>query len=246
MNTTIFALTMREFVSQRRSLLIILLAAVPVLLSVIVRLSDPEDLNRVEWMTSTLLDGTMIRSILPLSCLLLGTAAFGNEIDGGTILYLLTKPIRRSEIVLAKFVSAASLSGVFLVGATIISGLIASESSAGADVVAGFSVAVAIGVLAYTALFILVSLVTQRALLFGLAYILVWEAIATDLFSATAYLSIRQYCLGIADLLSNVSEDTFDPKVTGAAAPFLAAIVTLGALGLAVRSLERLQIREPE
>jgi ABC-2 type transport system permease protein len=197
-------------------------------------------------MTNTLLDGTMIRSILPLSCLLLGTAAFGNEIDGGTILYVLTKPIRRSEIVMAKFVASASLVGVFLVPATAIAGLIAAESSSDTDVVVGFTIAVALGVLAYTALFIVVSLVTQRALLFGLAYILVWEAIATDLFSATVYLSIRQYCLSIAGLLSNVSQDTFDPKVAPAVAPVLAIAVTIGALVMAVQRLEKLQIKEPE
>jgi ABC-2 type transport system permease protein len=101
-------------------------------------------------------------------------------------------------------------------------------------------------VLAYSALFILLSLVTQRSLLFGLAYIFVWEAIATDLFSATAYLSIRQYSLGIADLFSNVSADTFDPKVAAAAAPVLAIAVTISALVMAVRGLEKLQIREPE
>lgn len=243
MNGTVFTLTLREFVGQRRSLLILLLAAVPILLAAVVRISDPEDLNRLDWIANTLMSGTVITTILPLICLLLGTAAFGNEIDSGTMMYLLTKPINRAEIVLAKFAAAASVSVACLVTATVAAGFIAAGD---ADVVIGFGIAVAIGILAYTALFILLSLVTSRALLIGLAYILVWEAIVTELFSATSYVSVRQYSLGIADLLSNVSKETFDAEVVGAVALVLAVAVTFGALMLAVRSLENLQIREPD
>jgi ABC-2 type transport system permease protein len=246
MNQTVFHLTVREYVGQRRSLLILLLAAVPVGLALIVRFSNPDDMNRLDWIANTLMDGTLMRTILPLTCLLLGTGAFGSEFEGGTILYLLTKPITRAEIVLAKFAAAASFSMVFLVPATAAAGLIAIDRSGDIDAVFGFSIAVAAGILAYSALFVLLSLVTSRSLLIGLAYILVWEAIVTQLFSATAYLSIRQYCLGIADLFWNVDERTFNAEVAPAVAPFLALAITIGAVALSIRSLERLQIREPD
>ena len=151
MNTTVFALTLREFVES---------AAIAAPASARRRAGrpgghrpaeQPEDLDRLDWMTNTLMDGTMITSVLPLSCLLLGTAAFGNEIDSGTILYLLTKPISRSEIVMAKFVAAASLAAVFLVPAAARCGTDRdAKARADVDVVVGFTIAVALGVLAYS------------------------------------------------------------------------------------------------
>jgi ABC-2 type transport system permease protein len=245
-NSDVFTLTLREFLGQRRSLLIFLLAAVPVGLAIIVRVSQPDDVDRLDWIANTLMDGTVITTILPLTCLLLGTAAFGNEIDGGTIFYLLTKPIRRSEIVLAKFVAAATLAGVFLTAATLTSGLIAIKDKADVEVALAFAIAVALGTMSYTAIFLLLSLVTSRALLIGLAYILVWEAIVTELFSAASYLSVRQYCLGIADLLWDTEGGIFEADTAGVAALVLAIALTLGALVVAVRSLERLQVREPD
>jgi ABC-2 type transport system permease protein len=244
MNADVFALTLREFVGQRRSLLICLLAAVPVALALIIRATDPDTIEPLEWTANTLMEGTIITTILPLSCLLLGTAAFGNEIDSGTVLYLVTKPISRSEIVVAKFAAAASLTMTFLVSATALSGFIVVMGSGG-DLVVGFTIAVAVGILAYTAVFTLVSLVTSRALLVGLAYVFVWEAGVTELFSATAYLSIRQYTLGIADLLSGLDPDIFQADIAGPAAPILAIAVTLAALALSIRRLERLQITAP-
>ena len=104
----------------------------------------------------------------------------------------------------------------------------------------------ALASLGYSALFLLLSVVTSRALLIGLAYVFVWEGVLTNLFSGTAYLSIREYCLAIADAITTVSPGIFSSQIgAGAAIPLLAAI-TVGALYLAVRRLETLELSESE
>ena len=59
---------------------------------------------------SGILDALVVRTVLPLVALVLGTAALGSEIDDGTIVYLLIKPIARRWIVFATAVVACGRS----------------------------------------------------------------------------------------------------------------------------------------
>ena len=79
----------------------LLLAAIPVLVGLLVRANG----NGVPHVGATL-DGLVIRIVLPLVALVFGTAALGSELEDGTAVHLLTKPIRRSTIVLAKIAVA--------------------------------------------------------------------------------------------------------------------------------------------
>ena len=56
-----------------------------------------------------------------------------------------------------------------------------------------------LGALEYTAVFLALSLVTSRALIIGLAYVVVWEGVVAGLFAGTRILSIRQHALAVAD-----------------------------------------------
>jgi len=244
MNTTIFALTLREFASQRRSLLILLLAFVPVGLALIYRLGDGDDPQ--DFTANFLLDGVVIARILPLTCLILGTAAIGSDIEDGTIVYLLTKPIPRAAIVMAKFAAASLMSVALIVPAVLIAGRLALDGVPGEGAVVGFALAATAGSLAYTAAFILLSIVTSRALIAGLLYVFIWEGLISGIFGATAYLSVRHYCLGIADGVSTLDPRLLDAKFGGAEAFVLAAVVTVVALVLSVRRLGGLELGEAE
>lgn len=244
MNGTIFNLTLRQFTGQRRSLLLVLLALVPIGLALIYRLSDVVD--QQDWTANVLLDGIVITSVVPLACLILGTAALGSEIEDGTAVYILAKPIPRVEIIIAKFAAAALVTAGCIVPATAISALIALQGAQTDGIIAGFAAAALAGVVAYTALFVLFSVATSRALIIGLAYVFIWEGLATELFTGTRWVSIRQYCLGIADLISTVDTDIFEANLDGGPALILVAIVTPVALVLATRRLQRLELTETD
>ena len=77
----------------------------------------------------------------------------------------------------------------------------------------GFLVATALGICAYTMIFVLLSVATSRPLVFGLGYVFIWEGLLGDLFTGTRYLSVRQYCLGIADGITTVSERVFQAEL---------------------------------
>ena len=96
MNSTIFALTLRQITGQRRILLVGVVAALaPVGLALIYRAGTFDD--PLDWTANTLLDNIIVTVVLPLACLLVGTSAMGTEIEDGTAVYLLSKPLPRRE-----------------------------------------------------------------------------------------------------------------------------------------------------
>ena len=243
MNTTIFALTLRQFAGQRRSLLLFGLALIPIALAVIYRLGEHPDQHQE---TASFLADVLITVVLPLACLIIGTSALGSEIEDGTAVYILAKPVPRRAIIAAKFAASVLIAAAFVVPATIASGLIGLSGVPNEGIVAGFAVAVLVGVFAYTAVFILLSVATSHALLIGVGYVFIWEGLITELFSGTRYLSIRQYCLGIADSIASVSSEDFDASLGGPEAFILAAVVAATGLFLAVRRLESFELTDTD
>ncbi len=243
MNEAIFALTLRQFAGQRRSLLLVGLALIPVALAVIFRLGEHLDQQEE---TANFLADIIVTAILPLACLIIGTSALGSEIEDGTAVYILAKPVPRRAIIAAKFAASVLIAAAFVVPATVVSGLIGLQGVPNEGIVAGFTIAVLVGVFAYTAVFILLSVATSRALLIGLAYVFIWEGLITELFSGTRYLSIRQYCLGIADSIASVSTQDFEASLGGPEAFLLAASVAATAVFLAVRRLESFELTETD
>jgi ABC-2 type transport system permease protein len=244
MNATVFALTLRQFAGQRRSLLMFLLALAPVALAVVYRLG--EHLDQHDWTANVLLNGIVVTTVLPLACLILGTSAIGSEIEDGTAVFILTKPVPRRDTVGAKFAASALVAALFVLPATAVSGLVALRGAPEEGIVTGFTIAALLGVLAYTAIFILLSVATSRALLFGLGYVFIWEGLVTELFPGTRYLSVRQYCLGIADLVAKVGERDFEADLGGPEALILAGAVAVAALVLAVRRFEAFEVTDTD
>ena len=57
----------------------------------------------------------MIRVVLPLIALVFGTAALGMELEDGTGVHLLTKPVERWQIIVVKTLVAGTLTAVLIV-----------------------------------------------------------------------------------------------------------------------------------
>ena len=123
-----------------------LLAGLPVLLGLLVYLRGGRpDVDRV-------LDILVVRTVMPLVALVLGTAALGSEIEDGTAVYLLAKPIPRWRIALAKILVAAGLTAALVVPSVVLTGLLIGRGSSEAiGVTLAFAVACFVGGSAYAA-----------------------------------------------------------------------------------------------
>ena len=232
---TIARVTLRGLVSRRRTVLMLLLAAVPILVAVLVR-ANTSGIREV----GPTLDGLVVRIILPLIALVFGTAALGSELEDGTGVHLLTKPVGRTTIVLAKVAVAGTLTALLAVPSTVVAAvLMAQRGSDVGGLVASLGLGVLAGSYVYAAIFAALSIITSRGLIIGLGYALIWEGLLAGLLPGTQVFSVREYVRGIA---SAVSPAVIDSLVGGAAVLY-AAVALAGALAIASYRLAIYEVR---
>jgi len=241
MTRTLALLTARQLLGRRRGLLLVLLALIPLLVALIYRLgSDHVDPTPLEF-APDLLSALVLAAVLPLTALIFGTGALGAEIEDGTAVYLLTKPISRRRILLVKIAVASLATIAVVLPATVLTSvtILAGDSHA---ITAAFALAVVVGAVVYCSVFVTLSVRTSRALLIGLAYVFVWEATVTSFFEGTRWVSVREYMLGLADLVSTAPRFALDAELGGVAALVAAIVLTTLAVLTGIRLLERFEI----
>jgi Cu-processing system permease protein len=107
----------------------------------------------------------LVLLIVPLMALTIGAGSLSGEQERGTLAYLLSQPVKRSEVLLGKYLGlAAALLGVLALGFGL-SGLVIAgrggQTDAGAYVLlAGFAFALALGMLSFG---FLISVLTRKA-----------------------------------------------------------------------------------
>lgn len=238
MTATLASLTVRALLNRRRTLLLVLLAALIVVVAGLFSLSGPAP-REASGFTGRLLADFGIAVLLPLVSVIVGTAAIGSELDDGTIVYLLSKPIPRVRIGLVKLVVAWLVTASIVAPAVLVAGLVGS----GGDAALGLAYAAAalVGALEYTAIFAALSLITSRALVVGLGYVVIWEGVVAGLFAGTRSFSVRQHALAIADAFGVQGSVTAALEL-GTAVTVALAVILLGA-AVAVRRLQGVELR---
>jgi ABC-2 type transport system permease protein len=231
--------TLRQLLGRRRTVLLVLLAGVPVLLAIVFRAANDTD---VAGFATGVLDAVAVTLLLPIVAVLFGTAAFGAEIEDGTILYLLAKPLSRWAVVAAKYLGAVGVTALLTVVSVLVAGAIQMVplGEEGAAATRAFMAAMLVGSFGYVAVFLTLSLFTRRALLIGLVYVLVWEGALSSLLPGIANLSIRQFSLGVANAFWQMSPD--EARLTPSTALPLVIILVVVALVLAAWKLMRFEL----
>ena len=167
MNATVAQLTARSLLGRRRALMLLVLPAILLLFSFLIRAFADADAGA----SAGVLSGFALGTVVPLLALVAGTGAIGPEIDDGSVVYLLAKPLRRSSIILSKLaVSVAVVTAVAAVP-TLLAGLVLSGTAGGLALAYGVGAFVA-GI-AYCALFLLLAVLTRNAVVVGLLYALI-------------------------------------------------------------------------
>jgi len=248
-NPTVARITLRATLGRRRALLFAVPAVVLILLTVALKATRAPVLP---WPSHVL--GTFGFSVLlPLTALIIGTSVLGAEIDDGSIIHLLATPVRRSAVVVTKFVVATALTVVFAAVPELIAALISGGGSvpgpgdagpvpigAGSFAVALFTGALACSVI-YNAVFVMVSAATTRAIAVGLLYVLVWEVLLSNFVSGVKLLSVSHYGLGIANGLA--SDPALEAGLGVLTSVVMGAIVTVVALALAMNLLSSFTLK---
>jgi ABC-2 type transport system permease protein len=215
-NATVAQLTVRTILGRRRALLLLALPVVLLGLSVIVRLTVNPDSR--EDVTIGLLGTFALATLIPLLGLIAGTGAIGPEIDDGSIVYLLAKPVNRHSIVVSKL--AVSIAVVTTFGAipVFVAGLLLDGTVDRLWLAYGLGALVA-GI-AYSALFLLLAVITRNAVVVGLIYALVWESVVGSFVPGAQALSIQQWSLAVTRVV--VGDRAESLGITAAVRPQIA------------------------
>jgi ABC-2 type transport system permease protein len=197
MNTVVMQLTLRSLLSRRRLVFLLLLPGALLALSLLVRwLAGPG-----EEVAANLLNVFALGAVVPLLGLIAGSGSIGPEIDDGSIVYLMAKPLNRFVIVVSKLVVATGVVLAFAVLPTLVAGFVLAgfAASPARDLILGFTLAAAVASLAYSALFLLLGVLTRNAVVLGLLYALVWETTVGGFVPGAQALSVRQWSLSLTE-----------------------------------------------
>jgi ABC-2 type transport system permease protein len=198
-NRTVVGLTMRTLLGRRRGVLFVVLPALLIILAGTIRWAAGVDTD----IAVGFLGGFAVGTVLPLLALLAGTGVIGPEVDDGSIVYLLAKPIPRWHIVVSKLLVAIATVVVFGALPVWVCGLILTGQVGGLSV--GFGVGAILAGTAYCAVFLLLAVVTRHAVVFGLVYALIWESLIGGFVPGVKTLSIQQWALAITREMVDVA-----------------------------------------
>jgi len=184
----VFDLSLEGMMWSRRTLLMGLLVALPVLFAIVYRvvlatqpqaeLLPPADLYAV------IVALYWIRNVLPLAALFFATSLVADEVEGRTLTYLITRPLTRASIFAGKFaayvvttLSLALPAGVLAFFILLSARGLASVPPAVGDLLRDLGV-MALALVAYGAFFALLGVFLKRPVIPGLMFLYGWELMA--------------------------------------------------------------------
>lgn len=231
MNGTIARLTFANLTRGWRGLLLTLLPLVFLFLALVTRLLAGINDQAI----NGLLDGLNLVTVVPLVTLIVGTGALSTEIDDGSIIYLLTKPINRRKIIATKLAVATAVAVTITAVPTLVAGILLTGTLG--EVALAYTMAAVISCIVYAALFVMLSAASRHAVIIGLVYIMLWEGLIIGLVEGARVLSIQHWGTAIS---AQVFGDVMASSVNGIAAMVL-AVIAFGATtwfaGSSLRSL---------
>jgi ABC-2 family transporter len=157
-------------------------------------------------------------SLFYLSVLLLmfyGTTAFGDEIDGKTIPYLLTRPRSRLSFLLAKSAAVVLVTALFLGGGIFAAAALLKGADPFAEqqaVETGLRVVAILGLasLTYGCGFILLGLSVPHPVLWGLLISFGWEGFVAAIPGELKALTVHRYLEGLLTRACDLRGEVFD------------------------------------
>jgi ABC-2 type transport system permease protein len=248
LNGTVASLTRRTLLGRKRTLILLLLPlallALCTLARVLAGLDDDIARELDGPLAPDLLGAFGIAILMPLLSLITGTGSIGPEIDEGSIVYLLAKPLNRYSIVVTKLAVAVAVTIVFAVLPVGVAGVVLTGEVG--TVTLAYAAGALVGGVAYCAGFLLLAVLTRNAVVVGLIYALVWESLVGGLVPGAQALSVQQWSLAV---VRKILGDSADRLGVEAAVGFgtglvLLALVTVGATVYAGRRLQTLRINE--
>src|SRR6266568_7095962 len=234
-NGTVAKITFRATMGRKRAFLFAITPLILLVVTALLKLASPE---RASW-PADILGVFGFSVVLPLTALIIGTSVLGAEIDDGSVVHLLATPVRRSSVIMTKFAVGAALTMVFVAVPELLAGLIATGGATRLAI--GLFIGALAGSVIYNAIFVMISVLTTRSVAVGLLYVLIWESLLGNFVAGARELSVGQYSLGVTNSIAH--KTALNAGLTLTTAAVMGSIVTVAALGFAIRGLASFSLK---
>ena len=194
---TITALTIRQFLKSRSLVVITLICLIPLAIAIVPHLlSDIPSIRSLRSNMGNVIFLNMYATLLmPISVLVLSSAAFGDEIDDKTLYILALKPMSRFRIVFEKLLAVLLVAVPVVWGSIVIvwATLAWGNFDALQDMVWPMLAGSLVGIIGFGSIFLTVSRFIRRTLLLGMFYVTIWEGALSGFLPGIRSFSISHY-----------------------------------------------------
>lgn len=243
---TITSLTIRQFLNSRSLIVVALICLIPLAIAIVPHLtSDPTSVNSLRRTMANVVFLNMYATLLmPISVLVLASAAFGDEIDDKTLYILALKPISRFRIVLEKFLAVVVVAVPVVWGSiAIVWAVMAWGNFDGMrDMLWPMLAGSLVGIIGFGSIFLTVSLLVRRTLLLGMFYVSIWEGALSGFLPGIRNFSISHYGRSMFVNLLDDDRITVDNAADTGRVIITIVIVAVVALGLGTWRFRRMAI----
>jgi ABC-2 type transport system permease protein len=243
LNRTVMWLTWRQLFARRRLVFAIAFSLAPVLFTLVFRVLVDDGPASEATFFNSLIREIVIGTLLPLAALVFGTTAFGGEVDDGTLLYLLVKPIQRWQVLASKLVVSVLSTLAVVIPAIALPWLVLAGHDITTRVAGAYFAGAAIAALLYSAAFLALGLANRRSLVIGLLYVVSFEGIMSRSLPGFKSLSIREFALAVSKAASGGAV-TIENAVSTSTVWWMGTIILAASLYWTATRLVRYEVAE--
>ncbi len=166
--------------------------------------------------------------VLPVVCLVFAGGSIGDLREDKTLVYLWLRPMHRWPIVVGAALAALTMATPIVLPAIVAA---AALTGVGSGLTSATLIATIVGLVTYTSIFTMLGVWLKRHIVWGLAYILIWEGFIALGGPGVAQFAIRTYTRSI--LVDRTGADLAGADFSTLTAIIVPLVVSVAALALA-------------
>ena len=225
---------LKQLITKGRLIGIAIVGVLPILLGWVIGAQSNDPLEAGVGFVSYM--GLSI--LVPIVALIFASASLGDTREDGTLVYLWLRPISRLSVSTGAWAASVTIALPLTVIPMTVSALLLD---AGNSVVTATIITSILAVVAYSGLFVTLGLIVKNPVLWGLAYIFIWEAIVASFAKPAAALAVSGYSRAIITGRTNVEFDyLFDPSQS--VSVLMLIIITIAGIAFSSARLNQLEV----
>lgn len=193
----LYGVFLRHQLTWGRTAVVLALGGLTILIGLAIRVGASDQVSAGTGLINTV----AFTTLLPICALVFSSSSLGDTVDDRTLVYLWLTPVPRWRIAAAATLASITIA-LPLVFVPLV--LAAAATGAGVALVGATAVACIVGTIGYAGVFTALGLRLRRALLWGIAYILIWEGFVATASDTAAKLSLRAYTASILSQYTGV------------------------------------------